>query len=147
MRYIKLFESFDKIKLKQDISDILVELVDQGFDIRINTDDIFNEYKRPVIEVEIEKLGLQGLSFECSEFLFRYEEVSEYLKTINEYMNDIEYSNYVIFQKRDTMSKKVECTWDRFIFLEEKWVNRDVINKRNSDKNKFTYIKLIFSKR
>jgi hypothetical protein len=147
MRYIKLFESFDKIKLKQDISDILVELVDQGFDIRINTDDIFNEYKRPVIEVEIEKLGLQGLSFECSEFLFRYEEVSEYLKTINEYMNDIEYSNYVIFQKRDTMSKKVECTWNRFIFLKEKWVNRDVINKRNSDKNKFTYIKLIFSKR
>ena len=38
LHYIKLFESFDKIKLKQDISDILVELVDQGFDIRINTD-------------------------------------------------------------------------------------------------------------
>lgn len=139
MKHIKLFEGFSD-KIKEDLYDILIELVDDKFDIRVNESN--GDY-----EIDIEKIGLQGLSFECSEFLFRYEEVSEYLKTINEYMTDVEYSNYVIFQKRDTMSKKVECTWDRFIFLEEKWVNRDVINKRNSDENKFTYIKLIFRKR
>jgi uncharacterized UPF0160 family protein len=143
LHYIKLFEGFSD-KIKEDLYDILIELVDDKFDIKVDESD--GNY-----EVEIKKLGLQGLSFECSQFLFRYEEVSEYLKTINEYMNeviyDIKYSNDVIFQKRDTMSKKIECTWNRFILLEEKFVNRDSINRINSDNNKFTYIKLIFIKR
>lgn len=143
MRYIKLFESFDRIKLKQDISDILVELVDQGFDIKINLDDSF-------IEVEIEKLGVRKLSFESSPFLFKYEDISDYLKMVRDYMEHYSYRPLnpsfpiVIFQKRSTRNKKVECTWSRFLFLEEKFINREIVNKRNSDESKFVYIKLEF---
>lgn len=142
MKYIKLFENFDTFEksLLNDIKDIFIELEDDGFDININTSN-------SLIEIEIKKKGFIGLSFDCKPFLFKYEDVSDYLKRFNDYI-DYSIKDYinktVISQKRNSVNKKYECTWSRFIFLEEKFVNREVINRINSDENKFTFIKLEF---
>jgi hypothetical protein len=139
MKYIKLFEDFDLLNY-DDIKYIFIELEDDGFDININISN-------SLIEVEIKKKGLIGLSLDCKPFLFKYEDISDYLKRFNDYI-DYSIKDYinktVISQKRNTINKKYEFTWSRFIFLEEKYVNREVINRINSDKNKFTFIKLEF---
>jgi uncharacterized protein (UPF0335 family) len=35
MKYIKLFESFNRTKLEEDINGVLVELVDKGFEVKV----------------------------------------------------------------------------------------------------------------
>ena len=37
MRYIKLFENFDENKIKSDLQDIFVELIDNGFVVNVST--------------------------------------------------------------------------------------------------------------
>ena len=52
MRYIKLFENFDENKIKSDLQDIFVELIDNGFIVNVSThlvnldDNIEFEFKK-----------------------------------------------------------------------------------------------------
>jgi hypothetical protein len=52
MKYIKLFENFDENKIKSDLQDIFVELVDNGFVVNVSThlvnldDNIDFEFKK-----------------------------------------------------------------------------------------------------
>lgn len=52
MRYIKLFENFDENKIKSDLQDIFVELIDNGFVVNVSThlvnldDNIDFEFKK-----------------------------------------------------------------------------------------------------
>lgn len=52
MKYIKLFENFDEDKIKSDLQDIFVELVDNGFVVNVSThlvnldDNIEFEFKK-----------------------------------------------------------------------------------------------------
>jgi len=52
MRYIKLFENFDEHKIKSDLQDIFVELIDNGFVVNVSThlvnldDNIDFEFKK-----------------------------------------------------------------------------------------------------
>jgi uncharacterized protein (UPF0335 family) len=92
MKYIKLFESFNRTKLEEDINGVLVELVDKGFDVKvivkpdylflINHQTSFNEVSN-TIEVYI-STGSFKTTIDNN---FVYNEISDYILTLIDYVN------------------------------------------------------------
>ena len=84
MKYIKLFENFDENKIKSDLQDIFVELVDSGFVVNVSThlvnldDNIEFEFKKKYSN-------------------FRYKDIKEYVLMALDYIEtlwgdiDVEY--------------------------------------------------------
>jgi hypothetical protein len=91
MKYIKLFESFNRTKLEEDINGILVELVDKGFEVKVivkpdyrprfkGFDDVPN-----TIEVYINIGSFKTTSYNNNNFV--YSEISDYILTLIDYVN------------------------------------------------------------
>lgn len=144
MKYVKLFEDFEKSqinKLKEDFDGILVELIDKGFHIDY---DFSKPYNRGD-EVEISFYRLNGGD---TSVLFDYDDVKEYVKTIKDYM-DIYYNNTceVIFRTGDKYHATTNG-YDRFIFGQEegkgaKFNNLDPLKSTRTEL-KFWFIRLNF---
>jgi hypothetical protein len=84
MRYIKLFENFDEDKIKSDLQDIFVELIDNGFVINVSTHLVNLDDN---IEFEFKKKDSN----------FRYKDIKEYVLMALDYIEtlwgdiDVEY--------------------------------------------------------
>ena len=85
MKYIKLFENFDENKIKSDLQDIFVELIDNGFVVNVfthlvNLDD----------NIEFEFKKKDGSNF-------KYQDIKEYVLMALDYIEtlwgsiDVEY--------------------------------------------------------
>jgi hypothetical protein len=72
MRYIKLFESSNKSKLKEDIDGLLIELKDNNFFVKVNIE------KESVIIV----LHQENMIYDR----FKYSEVEDYIDTTIDYL-------------------------------------------------------------
>jgi hypothetical protein len=85
MRYIKLFENFDEDKIKSDLQDIFVELVDNGFVVNVSTHLVNLDDN---IEFEFKKKGGSN---------FKYKDIKEYVLMALDYIEtlwnsiDVEY--------------------------------------------------------
>ena len=85
MRYIKLFENFDENKIKSDLQDIFVELIDNGFVVNISTHLVNLDDN---IELEFNKKGGSN---------FKYQDIKEYVLMALDYIEtlwgdiDVEY--------------------------------------------------------
>jgi hypothetical protein len=85
MRYIKLFENFDENKIKSDLQDIFVELVDNGFVVNVSTHLVNLDDN---IEFEFKKKGSSN---------FKYQDIKEYVLMALDYIEtlwgdiDVEY--------------------------------------------------------
>ena len=136
MKYIKVFEEFNKSEikeLKQGLSDVFVELVDNGFDIDYNFDKSYNSRD----EVSIRICRLNGGS---TSLLYDYSDVSDYIKMAKDYM-DIYYNNdcSVSFQYNSVFSTTHNYKYDIFISDQEDDIEEDLPPTR------FLVIKLIFT--
>ena len=67
MKYIKLFENFDENKIKSDLQDIFVELIDNGFVVNVSTHLVNLDDN---IEFEFKKKGGSN---------FKYQDIKEYV--------------------------------------------------------------------
>ena len=72
MKYIKLFESFDKFKIDNDIHGLLVELYDKNFHCTVNV------ITKESVFVKISKNDMVDL--------FQYKEVKDYIAIIADYL-------------------------------------------------------------
>jgi len=76
MRYIKLFENFDENKIKSDLHDIFVELVDNGFVVNVSTHLVNLDDN---IEFEFKKKGGN----------FKYQDIKEYVSMALDYIETL----------------------------------------------------------
>jgi hypothetical protein len=93
MKYIKLFESFSKIlgpgflpedKIKSNLEDIFVELVDNGFKIEVFTHLVNLEGN---IELNFKKVNIEGgWNVDKS---FKYKDIKEYVLMALDYIRTI----------------------------------------------------------
>ena len=85
MRYIKLFENFDENKIKSDLQDIFVELVDNDFVVNVSTHLVNLDDN---IDFEFKKKGGSN---------FKYQDIKEYVLMALDYIEtlwgdiDVEY--------------------------------------------------------
>lgn len=77
MKYIKLFENFDENKIKSDLQDIFVELVDNGFVVNVSTHLVNLEDN---IEFEFKKKGSSN---------FKYQDIKEYVLMALDYIETL----------------------------------------------------------
>jgi hypothetical protein len=92
MKYIKLFESFNRTKLEEDINGVLVELVDKGFEVKVIVNQTiflinqasFDEVPN-TIEVYISIGSFKTTSYNNNNFV--YSEISDYILTLIDYVN------------------------------------------------------------
>lgn len=87
MRYIKLFENFDENKIKSDLQDIFVELIDNGFVVNVST-HLRSRFVHDNIEFEFKKKDGSN---------FKYQDIKEYVLMALDYIEtlwgdiDVEY--------------------------------------------------------
>jgi len=77
MRYIKLFENFDENKIKSDLQDIFVELVDNGFVVNVSTHLVNLDDN---IEFEFKKKDGSN---------FKYQDIKEYVLMALDYIETL----------------------------------------------------------
>ena len=109
MKYIKLFESFDNFSnIKNDIRDIFVELVDEGFDVRFrphigwrvfgddNPNKIYDENFLKAVNKGDFSVILERES--NSTYDFQISEVYEYIMMLVDFVESIGINSKVRFQ-------------------------------------------------
>ena len=105
---IKLFESFDNDNedyIFSSITDILIELKDNGMGVAINYSKVatvVNEIKKPGITIEI----TGKYHTECEEF--EVSSVRDYIDTVIDFIEDIWISYYLYFEKYDGDDSHIE---------------------------------------
>ena len=77
MRYIKLFENFDENKIKSDLQDIFVELIDNGFVVNVSTHLVNLDDN---IEFEFKKKDGSN---------FKYQDIKEYVLMALDYIETL----------------------------------------------------------
>lgn len=127
MRYIKLFENFEENKIKSDLQDIFVELVDNGFVIEVS-------YRDDLVYVHIGKPKDKNIS-----------EVKDYILMFIDYMNDFwdksyvsatyEYELNVVKKKKYSFVSELDRTniitssskLDFEQFKNENWISSEIV--------------------
>ena len=77
MKYIKLFENFDEDKIKSDLQDIFVELIDNGFVVNVSTHLVKLDDN---IDFEFKKKGGSN---------FKYQDIKEYVLMAFDYIETL----------------------------------------------------------
>lgn len=77
MKYIKLFENFDENKIKSNLQDIFVELIDNGFVVNVSTHLVNSDDN---IEFEFKKKDGSN---------FKYQDIKEYVLMALDYIETL----------------------------------------------------------
>ncbi len=118
MKYLKVFETFDKSSMVEDIKDICLELVDIGFEVPVYIPE--GDWK----DQSKDGLILIGkIDDDKEQEYFNWSDVSEVIERLKEYLGDrIE---NVMVTSLDNLDGSF-FYWNYLLSDNEKWYSKDV---------------------